>query len=211
MVDKVRTFSRDESLVDERRKQIVKFATSLFVKRGYDRTTVRELARSLGMSQGGLYHYIGSKEDILQLILNFLTENQMKRIAVYRDKVANLSPTEALRQSIIMRLEDIDDVQDLSNFVNHVMVNLTEDKRQIVYEYAGRIVAYFEELLRKGMKAGEFQMSDPSLVAHSIVVLGDAWAQRRWFLRKRTTLEEYARELVELVVKRIQVRGGSIA
>jgi len=84
-------------------------------------------------------------------------------------------------------------------------------QRQIVYEYAGRIVAYFEELLRKGMKAGEFQMSDPSLVAHSIVVLGDAWAQRRWFLRKRTTLEEYARELVELVVKRIQVRGGSIA
>jgi AcrR family transcriptional regulator len=204
---RVRTFSRDENLVDERRKQIVKFATSLFVKRGYDRTSVRELARSLGMSQGGLYHYIGSKEDIQDLILRFLIDNQMKRIAAYRDKVANLSPTEALRQSIIMRLEDVDDVQDLSNFVNHVMVNLTEDKRQIVYEYAGRIVAYFEELLRKGMKAGEFQMSNPSLVAHSIVVLGDAWAQRRWFLRKRTTLEEYAREQSELILNAI-VRPG---
>jgi AcrR family transcriptional regulator len=207
MEHRVRTFSRDESLVDERRKQIVKFATSLFVKRGYDRTSVRELARSLGMSQGGLYHYIGSKEDIQDLILRFLIDNQTKRIAVYRDKVANLSPTEALRQSIIMRLEDVDDVQDLSNFVNHVMVNLTEDKRQIVYQYAGRIVAYFEELLRKGMKAGEFQMSNPLLVAHSIVVLGDTWAQRRWFLRKRTTVEEYAKEQSELILNAIVTRG----
>jgi AcrR family transcriptional regulator len=159
------------------------------------------------MSQGGLYYYIESKEDILDLILHFLIDNQMKRIAAYRDKVANLRPTEALRQSIIMRLQDIDDVQDLSIFVNHVMVNLTEDKRQIVYDYAERTVAYFEEVLRKGMKVGEFQMSDPSLVAHSIVILGDTWAQRRWFLRKRTTLEEYAREQSELILNAI-VRTG---
>lgn len=206
---RVRTFSKNEVLVYERRKQIVKFATSLFVKKGYDRTTVRELARSLGVSQGGLYHYIGSKEDILRLILHFLTDNQMKRLEVYRSKTANLSPTEALRQSIIMRLQDIDDVQDLSNFVNHVMVNLTEDDRQIVYEYAGRVIAYLEEVLRKGMKAGDFQMSNPTLVAHSIAVLGDAWAHRRWFLRKRQTLEEYAREQVELILEGIRVRDGS--
>lgn len=208
MQDGIRSFSRHEALVDERRKQIVKYATKLFVKKGYDRTSVRELASASGMSQGGLYHYIASKEDILQLILDFVTDNQMKRLELYRHTVANLSPTQALRQSIEMYLEGVDDVQDLINFVNHVMVNLSQDRRHIVFDSERRVVAYFEHLLRKGIDAGEFKMNNPTVVAHNIVVLGGAWAHRRWFLRSVCPLKEYAREQAEIVLNGIAVHKG---
>ena len=64
-VKKVRTRSPDTALVAKRRREIVLVSAAVFMKKGYDRTNVRELSSALGMTKGGLYHYIGSKDDML--------------------------------------------------------------------------------------------------------------------------------------------------
>lgn len=46
-------------------------ASHLFVEKGYDQTSVQDIAEAVGILKGSLYHYIDSKEDILYwLILN---------------------------------------------------------------------------------------------------------------------------------------------
>ena len=206
---KVRTFSSNEALVGERRQQIVKSATNVFVQKGFHRANVRELAKALGMSQGGLYHYIGSKDDILYLVIDFVSSNQARRNEIYRNAIANLSPTEALRVAIKMYLEGVDDIQDIFNFVNHVMVDLTKSERQSVFNSENSIIAIFESLLTKGVEAGEFKLNNPAVVANSIVVMAQAWANRRWFLRRQCTLEEYTTEITELVLGAISVDESS--
>ena len=37
----------------------------MFAERGYDQTSIQELAEAIGLAAGGLYHYIGSKERLL--------------------------------------------------------------------------------------------------------------------------------------------------
>ena len=64
----VRTACKDGALIDTRRRQIVQAAATLFVKKGYFQTSIREIAEASGMSIGALYHYIGSKDDILFLL-----------------------------------------------------------------------------------------------------------------------------------------------
>ena len=64
----VRTFSKNEALVAAHRKQIVQCALRVFANKGYNGVTMREVAKACNMGFSGIYHYVGSKQDILHLI-----------------------------------------------------------------------------------------------------------------------------------------------
>ncbi len=50
---------------DRRRENLLAVAAHVFAARGYDRTTMRDLARASKMSLAGMYYYVRGKEDLL--------------------------------------------------------------------------------------------------------------------------------------------------
>jgi AcrR family transcriptional regulator len=52
-----------------KRDEIVEVALDLFSRMGYDRTSVREIARLTGLSQAGLLHHFKSKEELFVEVL----------------------------------------------------------------------------------------------------------------------------------------------
>ena len=198
---KVRTFSNDTVLVKERRTHIVKIATELIVKNGYNNISTRELADALGMSTGGLYHYIGSKADILYLIINFTAELTGQTLDRLTAELKGRSPTDQLSEAIKVYIETVDYYRDFHNFVNHIMLSLPLRDRRIVYQAESRIVQSFENTLSSGMQKGEFRNADAKIVAHNIVAAANAWANRGWYLKKHYTLEKYTAEQVGYVLE----------
>lgn len=59
---------------DRRRQELVDQAAHTFARHGYDRTTMQELAAGMGLATGALYHYFGSKEQLLRAICDELME-----------------------------------------------------------------------------------------------------------------------------------------
>jgi AcrR family transcriptional regulator len=59
---------------DQRRRAVVDAAARTFAERGYHGTSVNDLIEATGLTSGGLYHYIGSKEQLLLLVLDELME-----------------------------------------------------------------------------------------------------------------------------------------
>jgi AcrR family transcriptional regulator len=59
---------------DQRRQEVVDGAAREFARRGYDQTTVQQLADALGIAAGGIYHYFTSKEQLLIAICDELTD-----------------------------------------------------------------------------------------------------------------------------------------
>jgi AcrR family transcriptional regulator len=55
---------QNQQMRDDRRGRILSHAVRLFATRGLAATTVTDIAAAVGMSQGLLYHYFPSKEDI---------------------------------------------------------------------------------------------------------------------------------------------------
>ncbi len=53
-----------------RRQEIIKAATRLFHELGYDHASTRELAKTVGLSNAGIYYHFKDKEDILFSILD---------------------------------------------------------------------------------------------------------------------------------------------
>jgi TetR/AcrR family transcriptional regulator, cholesterol catabolism regulator len=64
---------------DRRRQEMVFAAAKEFARHGYDQTTMQDLARTMGLATGALYHYFGSKEQLLINICDQLMEPLLAR------------------------------------------------------------------------------------------------------------------------------------
>src|SRR5689334_17781615 len=58
-----------EAVLDSR-QEILRTAARLFQQQGYDATSMNDVAASLKLSKGGLYHHFQSKDEILFHIMN---------------------------------------------------------------------------------------------------------------------------------------------
>jgi len=56
--------------IGERYDSILKAACELIARRGFHQASIREIARSAGLSLAGLYHYVGGKDELLFLALD---------------------------------------------------------------------------------------------------------------------------------------------
>ena len=205
----IRTFSSDEVLVKERRRHIVRCSTKVFTKKGYGHTNMRELAKACAMSAGTLYHYFGSKEEILYSIINSATSQQAGSMEDYGDELATMSPATALVELIRRLFEWHNDNQDITLFAYQETKNLPANARQIIFDSEARILTVLEKLLTRGLEEGEFHIDDPKLIAHDIVVLAHAWALRRWYLRKQWTFKTYVKEQTDVILKAIATDKGT--
>ena len=59
---------------DRRQERVISQAAKVFAKRGYDQTTMQELAASMDLATGALYHYFSGKEELLTAICDQLME-----------------------------------------------------------------------------------------------------------------------------------------
>lgn len=65
------------ALASERREHLVKLAAELFAEKGFQATTVRNIAEEAGILSGSLYHHFDSKESIVDEILSGFFEQLM--------------------------------------------------------------------------------------------------------------------------------------
>lgn len=59
---------------ERKQREIVDTAASLFARQGYHATSMADLIEATGLASGGLYHYIGSKEQLLLRICDQLMD-----------------------------------------------------------------------------------------------------------------------------------------
>jgi AcrR family transcriptional regulator len=91
-----------ETSVDSR-QEILRTAARLFQQRGYDATSMNDVAAALKLSKGGLYHHFQSKDEILFEIMNHAMELTQERVIAPVRGIAN--PEERLRTLIRLHIE----------------------------------------------------------------------------------------------------------
>lgn len=202
MPKSVRTYSKNDKLVQERRELIIRKALGLFLAKGYDRTTIRELAESCKMTEGAIYRYIGSKDDILHLLL---LDTDVYFIEDYLKQLGDINTVDALKKCIQIYYKWCNDAADKNIFYNREIINFSEADRRVLLKSQSDYIHFFERLLKKGVKEGVFKVNDPLLVAHNIVMQGFDWGLRRWFLSRFFTLDKYIKLQMELIMSLILV------
>jgi AcrR family transcriptional regulator len=205
MEENIRTYSNNRELVAERREHIARAVAPLLVKKGYGQTSIREIAEACNMSMGHLYYYIGGKEDVLQIMMDYDLHFYVNFIKKIIHSSQSLKPTEALIKVIDQFFRATDSASDFTLFFYQETKNLQPSARKIIMDREKGLIAEFEKLLRRGCEAGEFQIDNIHVTANNIVIMGHMWALRRWLLGKSCTLDEYIRNQTGCVLKSISV------
>src|SRR6201997_4518136 len=98
-----------ETAVDSR-QEILRTAARLFQQRGYDATSMNDVAAALKLSKGGLYHHFQSKDEILFEIMNHAMEITEERVLAPARAIAD--PEARLRALIRLHIEVVLSPQD---------------------------------------------------------------------------------------------------
>ena len=83
---------------DARREQIFSVGARLFAEKGYERTSLQEVADLLGVTKPALYYYYPSKEQLLFEIMSFVMDRVLADITEVAD--STLSPYDKLRELV---------------------------------------------------------------------------------------------------------------
>jgi TetR/AcrR family transcriptional regulator, cholesterol catabolism regulator len=203
IMQKIRTFSPDEKLVEERRGQIINSAVSLFAKKGFKSTGIREISRACNMTIGNLYHYIGKKEDIMSMALEKGHTTNLDFADKTNRELDSMTPIDALAAAISGYFRMVDATRDYTNFVYKELRALNHSSRQSVLEGQVGVMTAFENILSAGCRQGIFHVTDCRLQANSIVTLGEIWAVKQWLFKGRYTIDEYIRINTEQILRQV--------
>lgn len=117
---------------DSPRGRLLVQAAHLFREKGYERTTVRDLAAAVGIQSGSIFHHFRTKEDILQAVM---TEAILFNTARMRERLAATGSVKAqLRALVTCELESI------NGYTGEAMAVLVYEWRSLSPESQARIL-----------------------------------------------------------------------
>lgn len=189
--------------------EIVRTAARLFVKNGYNKTKMTDIAETVGMSKANLYNYIGKKDDLTFLIFEAYNQRTSAVINEINSLPMDISATEKLRKAIKSYSEVVNEYQEESIFLHHAVVRLNKEGRRKLISGLTKTFSFFADLLDEGIEAGEFRRCNNILVGANIADMCARWAHHRWFWRGFITLEEYIIQQTKSVESQILKDGES--
>jgi len=96
--------------VTDSRQEILRTAARLFQQQGYDATSMNDVAATLKLSKGGLYHHFQSKDEILFYIMNHAMDITEERVINPARSV--MDPEERLRTLIRLHIDVVISARD---------------------------------------------------------------------------------------------------
>jgi AcrR family transcriptional regulator len=192
---------KDQQLIKKRREQMIKGAVSLFIEKGFHRTTTREIAKQSGFSIGTLYEYIGSKEDVLYLVCDAIYEEVSDRLRQQLDTKG--SGVERLKKAIAALFHVIDEMQEEVLVMYQEAKSLPKEALPYVLQKEMDMTELMERIIQECVDGGglELEEQEIKLLAHNILVSAHMWTFRRWAIQKLYTLEEYTNLQIKQLLK----------
>lgn len=141
------------------RDQIVAAATEHFSRYGYEKTTVSDLAKSIGFSKAYIYKFFESKQAIGEMICaNCLHEIETDvRTAVAEAEL----PTEKLRRMFKVFTEASLRLFFRDPKLYDIAASAATGNWQSVQAYEARVQKLLQDVLQAGRQSGEFERKTP--------------------------------------------------
>lgn len=195
----VKTATKDADLIRDRREQLIRAAIKVFGEKGFHQTTVRDIGRAARLTQGTIYNYVRSKEDILFLVCDrVVTEYQD---SVRRALSGNGDATERLAAALRGIVRVMIERQSTILLLYHESHNLDRRSLRVILARVGEFIANFERLLTEAHRGRRMPPRDFRLFANIVTYLPTIVALRRWALPHRLSREKLINELVDFMLR----------
>lgn len=188
----------------ERRQEILEAAARLFRERGYNAVTIEEIASSLRMTKGSLYHYIHGKEDLLYECNRAAITPLMAEAQAIVD--SGEPPDEKLRRLIRLHVSRLIDDPYMASLILHHIDSIPKPIRTIMVELRNAYDTLVKRIISEGIAAKVFVDTSPTLVTYFL--LGACNDLPTWYRPEgKKTREEIIDFFVEIALRAVRVTG----
>jgi AcrR family transcriptional regulator len=181
---------------DGRAAEIYRAAAAIIVKKGFDATSMNDIASAVDLTKAGLYHYIRGKKDLLFSIMQFAMDIVDQQVL---EPAADISdPEERLRFVLARHAGMTDYVKEITILTEEVAA-LDDEHREIILSRKRRYYEFVRNTLQQLKDAGKLRELDVSVAALNLfgTVLGIA----RWYLPDgRLSAQQVANETAKLLL-----------
>lgn len=128
-------------------EEIDRVIARLFARNGYHSTSIREIARELGMTQSSLYYYYKSKEEMLFRLINEAVDESLATVEGI--SFSDLAPEEKLKQVLGFYTRYYAGDQEREILLLNEINSLSPEHRTILTEKQRHYVRLFYGILRE--------------------------------------------------------------
>lgn len=147
----------------DRREEILDAAQRLYGEIGFDKTTIADIARDLGMSPANLYRSFPNRQAIDEAIAARLLSVIEDRAWIEARKVRPVS--EALPALSLAVLEETRLRLINEQRANHLCIVATRERWPVITAYLQALRGAVRHVLMEGQRSGELVRSDPEILA----------------------------------------------
>jgi AcrR family transcriptional regulator len=162
---------------------ILKVAAGQFADRGFEGTTMQQIAAGVGITAAGLYYYFTSKQVLLFEVLEAALERMVDRVATAVGAVAADEPDRPVRElrafteeHARFQIEEIEEtaVYGAAFYGSRFLLNaLADEQRRRLRELQALSFDLLRRILRDGTDAGLFEVVETTATASAIVAMGE--------------------------------------
>ena len=187
---------------EKRIKDITDAAMEIFLKKGYENTTMESIAKKAGISKGGLYHYFKSKDMILMFVNQKISE-EIEKIAYASMEMPSVKEALMFYIENYIRYWLERPVETTFLFLSITKILDNSELLKYYQQFTGDYMKYMEEAFNMGIQAGEFIPHDARTSAVTLVAALDGIICYM-ILDERLNLEEVVKRFEEKFIKPIE-------
>ena len=190
-----------------KRDWILDKAGALFWQKGYDGTSMRDIADACKFKPANIYNYFKGKEDILYEVVRDITEQTVASIKELEDdEVA--SPVDQLRSLIKSHFGLLVRMKRSSVFISDTgLKDLSPEHRKVVIRLRDKYDGIMRRVIRRGIDTGYFAVKDERVVGYlisSVIMRSSIWFSPRG----RLSADEVGDIMFDFVYRGIKAERG---
>lgn len=161
----------------QRQEQIISTAKMLFAERGYEATSMRDLAHALDMKASSIYNHFSSKHEILTTIAIGAMEEMLRSHSASQRGLD--SPAERLASAMRTHVRFHANNKQAIEVTDQALKSLEAPQRDLLISMRRRYVDAWVDIIEAGITAGDFDCSSPKIAAFALIDTGIGVA--KWF------------------------------
>ncbi len=182
----------------KKREEIYDIIAHLFARKGYHSTSMRDIARDLGMNQSSLYHYFKGKEAMLFKLMN----DAMDEALVIIEDIcgADITPEEKLTSVLVYYTKYFAGEQEREILLVNEMGSLKGEFQRILIEKQRRYVRLIRSILDELADQGRMKNIHPTIALFAF--FGMVHYTIKWYDKDGpVSLDELANSFLEIFTK----------
>jgi AcrR family transcriptional regulator len=180
-----------------RLEQIIDAAAGVFGEKGYDASSLEDVAEALDLRKASLYHYVNSKGQLLYCIFDRYLAVSIARIKELSASIDD--PVERLVALISHQVSVVSEEKQVLSVFFSARPRLDPEYEKRIRELEREYLQLYIDAVRAAMDAGAIPKGNPRYAAHAVLGMS-SWVQK-WFDPDGDDWVDVVRYFVRLVLR----------